>query len=47
MIRNFHDYMQNTQCYATGGYGPNEHFCTVDGSLGASLDTRSDTCETG
>jgi DUF1680 family protein len=47
IIKNFYDYMQNTQCYATGGYGPNEHFTRVDGSLGTSLETRSDTCETG
>ncbi|HET7565822.1 MAG TPA: beta-L-arabinofuranosidase domain-containing protein [Gemmatimonadaceae bacterium] len=47
IIKNFYDYMQHAQCYATGGYGPNETFCKVDGSLGASLDTRSDTCETG
>lgn len=47
IVRNFYDYMQHAQTFATGGYGPNEQFVKVDGSLGASLDTRSDTCETG
>lgn len=46
IIRNAHDYLQHTQCYATGGYGPNERFMKPDGSLGRALDTRSDTCET-
>jgi len=47
IIRNFYDFMQNTQCYATGGYGPNERFMTPDdGSLGRALETRSDTFET-
>ncbi len=46
IIRNFHDFMQNTQCYATGGYGPNERFMNADGSLGRALETRSDTFET-
>ena len=47
IIRNFYDYMRNTQCYATGGYGPNERFMTPDdGSLGRALETRSDTFET-
>ncbi len=46
IIRNFYDFMQNTQCYATGGYGPNERFMNADGSLGKALETRSDTFET-
>ncbi len=46
IIRNFYDYMRNTQCYATGGYGPNERFMKVDGSLGKALESRSDTFET-
>jgi hypothetical protein len=46
IIRNFYQYMQDTQCYATGGYGPNERFMTPDGSLGKALETRSDTFET-
>jgi DUF1680 family protein len=47
IIGNFYDFMQKTQCYATGGYGPNERFMTPDdGSLGRALETRSDTFET-
>jgi DUF1680 family protein len=46
IIRNAYDYLQNTQCYATGGYGPNERFMAPDGSLGKALETRSDTFET-
>jgi DUF1680 family protein len=46
IIRNAHDYLQRTQCYATGGYGPNERFMAPGGALGQALDTRSDTCET-
>jgi DUF1680 family protein len=46
IVKNFYDFMQNTQCFATGGYGPNERFMASDGSLGKSLETRSDTFET-
>jgi hypothetical protein len=46
MIRNAYDYLQRRQCYATGGYGPNERFMALDGSLGRALETRSDTFET-
>jgi len=45
-IRNAYDYLQSHQCYATGGYGPNERFMALDGSLGKALETRSDTSET-
>jgi DUF1680 family protein len=45
-IRNAYDYLQGHQCFATGGYGPNERFMALDGSLGRALETRSDTCET-
>ena len=45
-IRNAFDYLQRYQCFATGGYGPNERFMALDGSLGKALETRSDTCET-
>ncbi len=45
-IRNAYDYLQSHQCFATGGYGPNERFMALDGSLGRALETRSDTCET-
>ncbi|HLK70118.1 MAG TPA: beta-L-arabinofuranosidase domain-containing protein [Bryobacteraceae bacterium] len=46
LIRNAYEYLQNTQCYATGGYGPNERFMTPGGSLGKALEARSDTFET-
>ena len=45
IVRHAFDYLQTRQCYATGGYGPNERFMAPDGSLGRALDTRSDTCE--
>ena len=44
-IRNAFDYLQRHQCFATGGYGPNERFMALDGSLGRALETRSDTFE--
>jgi hypothetical protein len=43
ILKNGYDYLQQTQVYATGGYGPNERFMAPDGSLGRALDTRSDT----
>lgn len=46
IIRNAYDYFQNRQCYATGGYGPNERLMAPDGSLGKALDTRTDCFET-
>jgi uncharacterized protein len=46
IIKNAYDFLRNTQCFATGGYGPNERFMASDGSLGKSLETRSDTFET-
>jgi DUF1680 family protein len=46
IVRNAYDYLQRHQCYATGGYGPNERFMAPGGALGRALDTRSDTCET-
>lgn len=45
IVRNGYDYLQATQLYATGGYGPNERFMAPDGSLGRALETRSDTTE--
>jgi uncharacterized protein len=45
ILRNGYDYLQATQLYATGGYGPNERFMAPDGSLGRALETRSDTAE--
>jgi hypothetical protein len=35
---NAFDFVQNTQCYATGAYGPDERLMAPDGSLGRSLD---------
>jgi DUF1680 family protein len=46
VLRNAYDYLKRHQCYATGGYGPNERFLALDGSLGRALETRSDTFET-
>ena len=46
IVRNGYDYLQGHQCYATGGYGPNERYMAIDGALGHALDTRSDTFET-
>jgi hypothetical protein len=47
IARNAYDWLQTTQCYCTGGYGPNERMMAPDGSLGRALDTRSDTAEIG
>lgn len=33
-----HDFIRDTQCYATGGFGPDERLMPPDGSLGRSLD---------
>ena len=46
ILRNAYDYLQNTQCYATGGYGPDERLLAPDGSLGAALENRPNTFET-
>ena len=35
---NAYDFILRTQCYATGGYGPDERLMPPDGSLGRSLD---------
>ena len=29
---NFYDFLQKTQCYATGGYGPDERFMDANGA---------------
>jgi DUF1680 family protein len=47
VIRNAYEWLQRDQCYVTGLYGPNERMVANDGGLGRSLDTRSDTAETG
>jgi hypothetical protein len=46
ILRNGYEYLQNTQCFATGGYGPSERILPLDGALGDSLEIRSDSCET-
>lgn len=45
IIRNAYDYLQRTQCYATGGFGPMERFVPPDGTLGRSLEARPNTFE--
>jgi DUF1680 family protein len=45
MMRNFYDFLQGSQCYATGGYGPAERYVRNDGALGESLEQRVDSFE--
>jgi hypothetical protein len=45
ILRNAHDWLLETQCYATGGYGPCELTVPADGTLGRALELRSDTAE--
>jgi len=45
MMKNFYDFLQNSQCYATGGYGPAERYVINDGALGESLAIRLDSFE--
>jgi DUF1680 family protein len=44
-MRNAYDFMQDTQCFATGGYGPAERILPADGALGEALEQRVDSCE--
>ena len=46
IIRNAYDYLQNTQCYATGGFGPSERIMPATGNLGRALDYHQNSCET-
>ena len=46
ILRNGHDWLVESQCYATGGYGPAELTVPGDGSLGKALEWRTDTAET-
>ena len=46
-LRNGYDYITQTQCYASGGYGPGEWSVPIDGTLGNALEIRSDSCEIG
>jgi DUF1680 family protein len=45
-ILNAYDYFQQTQNYATGGYGPAEKLVAADGELGRSLEREANTFET-
>ncbi len=46
ILRNAYDYLQRTQCYATGGYGPMERYVPPDGTLGRSVEARNASFET-
>ncbi len=46
IVRNSYEYLQDTQCYATGGYGPMERLVPPDGTLGRSLEARNASFET-
>jgi uncharacterized protein len=46
IIKNAYDFLQNTQCYATGGFGPVERIMPSNGNLGKALDLQMNTCET-
>ena len=46
IIKNAYDWLQSTQCYCTGGYGPSETTSAGKGGLGQVLEVRSDTFET-
>jgi uncharacterized protein len=46
IIINAYDFLQNTQCYATGGFGPVERIMPTNGNLGKALDLQMNTCET-
>ena len=47
IIRNAYDFLQDTQCYATGGYGPREIIMNPDGGIGRVLDFVASSFETG
>jgi len=42
---NAYDFIQRTQCYATGGYGPDERLMPPNGSLGRSLELYAGNAE--
>ena len=46
IIVNAYDWLEKTQLFATGGYGPDERLLPPDGSLGESLDTTFKSFET-
>jgi hypothetical protein len=45
ILKNFYDWMQKRQTYATGGYGPDERLVMSDGALGSSLEEISASFE--
>ena len=45
VLKNYYDFLQDSQCYATGGFGPAERYLKHDGALGASLEQRLDSHE--
>ena len=45
-IRAEYDWLQKTQCYASGGYGPEEDLVPEDGELGRRLETTAYSFET-
>jgi hypothetical protein len=45
ILENAHRWLVETQCYASGGYGPAELTVPADGSLGNALEWRTDTAE--
>ena len=46
ILKNSYDYLQRTQCYATGGYGPDERLLAPNGGIGKALENRPNTFET-
>jgi uncharacterized protein len=45
ILRNAHDWLAETQNFATGGFGPHEFTMPEDGSLGRSLEWVTDSAE--
>lgn len=45
ILKHFYRFLQDSQCYATGGFGPAERFVYADGALGDSLMLRLDSFE--
>jgi DUF1680 family protein len=45
MLKNAYEFLQNTQCFATGGYGPVERIMPTNGNLGKALETQQNSCE--
>lgn len=47
IVENAYDWVQNTQAYASGAYGPGERTVPADGTLGRALEARTDSAEIG